>query len=102
MQIETTTLRDGLGTADIHRRPSHGQVKAIMAAYRKHSDDESVMDIQTVAILTLVDRWTLLDDKGKDMSIPLSRDGVESAPQAAVNAVWEELTTVLEGAFPNL
>lgn len=99
MDIQRFDLPDG-AWADIHRRPSHGQVKAVMRAYREHADDGSVMDIQTISVLTLTDKWLVKDGDGRE--IPLSREGVESAPQEVVNALWNELTTVLEGAFPNL
>lgn len=105
MQIEDFAIPvEPPATARIHRRPSHGQVKAIMRTYRRvyadGTEPGSEMDVITDTILTMTESWTVKDEKGK--SIPLSREGVEEAPNDAVNALYVELSKVLEGAFPNV
>lgn len=86
-------------TAHIHRRPSHGQVKAIMRAYRRDQDDNE-QDVFSDVLLIMVEKWSVVDERGKP--IPLSKEGIDAAPFDAVNAILGEIAPLLANAFPNL
>ena len=92
MQVVNIPLRDGQ-SADAHSRPSHGQLKKFYKAFRNKPDAE-MMDTQGDLILILCEKWDVRDGDGAQL--PLSRDGIDKAPQDIVTELTDKLSEFLD------
>ena len=95
MDIQRFDLPDGQW-ADLHRRPSHGQLKVIEKMTRKAIADEEWLSTQDALVITLVDKWLVRDSDGRDL--PLSREGINEAPHQVIHLLAEELNKVTEAS----
>lgn len=84
----------------LHRRPTHGQTKAIVNQYIAARDRDEPLDIQTILVLSLCTEWTVYDPD-TTVPIPFTREGVESAPQDIVDAVFNEASKPVLHMLPN-
>lgn len=89
MDIERFDMPDGQW-ADIHRRPTHGQMKQIEKFTRKAIADEEWLSTQDALVLTLVDKWSF--DK------PVSREAIDEMPHAIIALISDELNKVVEAS----
>jgi len=92
MQIIRLELRDEQW-AEAHSRPSHGQMKAFYKAFRDKQDAE-MMGTQDDLILILCTKWDVKDEDG--VSLPLSREGIDKAPQDIVTELTDKLSEFLD------
>ena len=88
MDIQRIELRDG-SWAMAHTRPSHGQMKAFYRSFRGKAEAE-LMESQDDLILILCAEWSI-----KGMDLPLTREGIDAAPQDTVSELTERLSGFL-------
>lgn len=84
--------------ADIHRRPTHAQTRAITAAkYRLRNaitgEYTDVLEVQDVVVLELVERWLVFDEDGTP--IEFGPEGVSIAPQEVIQPLYNECDQVM-------
>ena len=92
MQVVRVDLRDEQW-AEAHSRPSHGQMKRFYKAFRDKPDAE-MMDTQDDLILILCIKWNVKDEDG--VSLPLTKEGVDKAPQDVVTQLTDKLSEFLD------
>lgn len=99
MDITRFALPDGQW-ADIHRRPSHGQMKQITKWTQAAIDSQEWLDTEDALLLTLVDSWHVVDADGKD--IPLKRESLDGVPQEIITRLSDELQVVTDAIRPDV
>lgn len=89
----------------VHRRPTHGQVKAIAAVWGDPGSQP--MDVQTVCLQQLVTEALIKDDEGRE--IPWNGTGPDEqgigatdVPQDLVTAMFDEAVKGVADAFPGI
>lgn len=97
MDIQPFALPGGL-SARIHRRPTHGQLRRVEELTRRALGAEDPIGTEDALVLTLVDSWDVLDDKGA--VVRLDREGLEQVPQDVLAALADELLVVAESVRP--
>lgn len=98
MSIEHFDLPDGQ-SAEIQRRPSHGQMKEIERLTRKAIADDLALQVEDALVLTLVTEWNVHDNEGNPL--PLKRESLDRVPQDTMSLLTDELQGVTSATRPN-
>ena len=89
----------------VHRRPSHGQVKAVAAVWSDPA--ANIMDTQTTLVRQLVSEALIKDDEGAQIAwngaTPDEQGvGIDEVPQDIVTLMFDEAVKGVADAFPDL
>ena len=108
-QVETFKLPDSIKPcatcgkheqwADLHRRPSHAQMKEHERFTRKALSDDSSLGVEDGMIHVFCESWHVLDTDGNE--IPCKMDRLGDVPQDTLTLVVEEITAITATTRPN-
>lgn len=85
-------------TADIHRRPSHGQMRQVVRWTQTAVDTGDLLSTEDALVMSLVERWTVTDGDGHP--VPLKREHLDDVPQSAMSELAEELQLIADSIRP--
>ena len=95
MNVEKWNLPDGKQSVDIHRRPSHGQVREMERLIWKARDSDTPgMSSEEAAVQVLVESWDL------EGGIPFKRESYGDVPADTWALLRDELQTVVDSINP--
>ena len=95
MNVETWHLPDGKQSVDIHRRPSHGQVREMERLIWKARDSDTPgMSAEDAAVQVLVEGWDL------EGGIPFKRESYDEVPADTWALIRDELQSVVDSINP--
>lgn len=95
MNVEKWTLPDGKQTVDMHRRPSHGQVREMeRLLWKAQASETPGMLAEEAAFRVLVEGWDL------EGGIPFKLDAYEHVPADTWRIIKEELQKILDSINP--
>ena len=84
----------------IHRRPTHGQAKAISQAFYERLSGTDVLGIETAVVRTLVPTAVVKDDDGREIPWGDDGEGVDACPEDIVALIYVEAAKAIEDLFP--
>jgi hypothetical protein len=84
----------------VHRRPTHGQAKAISQAFYERLNGSDVLGIETVVVRTLCPTAVVKDEEGRELPYGDDGEGVDTFPEDIVSAMYAEASKAIEELFP--
>lgn len=99
MDIARFTL-PGDQWADLHRRPTHGQMRQIAKWTQAAVDSGDYLGVEDALILTLIDSWSVQGSDGKPL--PLRRESLDDLPQDVSSRLADELQAITDTIRPDV
>lgn len=83
-----------------HRRPTHGQAKAISQAYYEGLNGTNILGIETTVVRQLCPTAVVKGEDGRELPYGDDGEGIEAFPEDVVAAMYAEASKAIEDLFP--